>query len=328
MKNPVVACAASIALGLCMFVAAAPAAADSSRLQFQTVEGAGGVPLNVATAGDPRNPAVLLVHGLGQSYLAFENQLNSALREHFFLVAFDLRGHGNSGKPWRPDAYAERATWAGDVESVVTALHLRRPVLAGWSYGTAVVMDYVRIRGTQDVAGVVLTGGYGGLMTASGPAAPPSPDFARLRSDLVSLDLDRRWAASRVMAKYLTARPMPEAWLERATAIGLLVPPSARIGMLSRPMDNSDLIPKLQTLPMLFVIGAKEAGAPTEAQGRQLVAQLAHARLTMHPEDGHSPFIESPEQFNRELSEFLESLPPVAPTASPTRAPAARPDQR
>jgi non-heme chloroperoxidase len=324
MKNPVLALAASLALGLCALVATASAAADGTDLHFQTVEGAGGVPLNVVTAGDPRNPAVLLVHGIGQSYLAFENQLNSALRERYFLVAFDLRGHGNSGKPWRPDAYAERATWAGDVESVVNALHLQRPVLVGWSYGTAVVMDYVRIHGSKDVRGVVLTGGYGGLMTASGPAAPPSPEFARLRSDLVSLDLDRRWAASRAMAKYLTARPMPEAWIERAATIGLLVPPSARIGMMSRPMDSSDLVPRLQALPMLFVIGAKDAGAPTEAQGRQLVAQLPRARLTIHPEDGHSPFIESPEQFNRELSEFLESLPPVAQAASPTEAPTAR----
>jgi pimeloyl-ACP methyl ester carboxylesterase len=226
------------------------------------------------------------------------------------------RGHGASGKPWNPAAYSDRATWAGDVDSVIQALHLQRPVLVGWSYGTAVVMDYVRVHGPQAVAGVVLTGGYGGLLMPGAKGPPPAPEFVRLRENLASSDLDRRWAASRVMATYLTARPMPAAWLDRATAIGLLVPPAARLGMFSQPMDNTDLVPVLQALPMLFVIGARDSGAPPETEARALVAKLPRARLTMHPEAGHSPFIESPGRFNEELGEFLESLRPPQPSAA------------
>jgi pimeloyl-ACP methyl ester carboxylesterase len=52
-----------------------------------------------------------------------------------------------------------------------------------------------------------------------------------------------------------------------------------------------------------------EGGCGSHAVLQQVVAKLPRARLTMHPEDGHSPFIESPERFNQELSDFLQALP-------------------
>jgi pimeloyl-ACP methyl ester carboxylesterase len=149
-----------------MFLAVlAPRAARAAEpaLEFRTVAGAQGVPLNVVTTGDRAGRPVVFVHGIGQSYVAFENQLRSSLRRSLFLVAFDLRGHGNSGKPWNPDAYSDRAIWAADLDSVIRGLELREPLLVGWSYGTLVVLDYVRVHGTPGIGGIVLTGAYGGL---------------------------------------------------------------------------------------------------------------------------------------------------------------------
>ncbi len=97
----------------------------------------------------------------------------------------------------------------------------------------------------------------------------------------------------------------------RAAAMSLLLPQSARVGMYSQPFDNTDLIPVLQTLPMLVMIGGKDVSA-RETEGRQLIAALPRARLEMYQADGHSVFIESPERFNREISKFAASLTPVA----------------
>ena len=93
-------------LALLLFLSAAAGAqavadgAARAPLQYQTVLGAGDVPLNVVTAGDPAKPAILLIHGIGQSHLSFEHQLQSPLTDEFYVVSFDLRGHANSGKPW------------------------------------------------------------------------------------------------------------------------------------------------------------------------------------------------------------------------------------
>jgi non-heme chloroperoxidase len=90
--------------------------------RFSYVPGAHGVPLSVAETGHPDALGVLFIHGLGQSHLSFSAQLESPLAERFHLVAFDLRGHGNSGKPWEASAYSESRAWADDVAAMLWGL--------------------------------------------------------------------------------------------------------------------------------------------------------------------------------------------------------------
>jgi len=150
----------------------ADGAAPASALTLTVVEGAGGVPLNVVTAGDKSKPPILLVHGIGQSYVSWENQLKPPLTDEFYVVAFDLRGHGNSGKPWGKEAYTDYRNYAGDVQAVIKATGIDRPVLSGWSYGTLIVGDYLRAYGASGLRGIVLTGAYGGFTPPPAPAPP------------------------------------------------------------------------------------------------------------------------------------------------------------
>ena len=131
------AAAASASLGLAPAFAAdgsqpaaSPAAAmpatAASGLRFQVIEGSGGVPLNVVTAGDKSKPPILLVHGIGQSYVSWENQLKPPVTDQFYVVAFDLRGHGNSGKPWGKENYADYRKYAEDVQAVIKGTGIDR----------------------------------------------------------------------------------------------------------------------------------------------------------------------------------------------------------
>ncbi len=297
-----------VAVAILLMVSAAGAATGAEpEYEFQTIAGADGVPLNVVTSGDRTARAIVFVHGIAQSYLAFENQYHSSLRNGHFLVSFDLRGHGSSGKPGDAQAYSDRKIWADDLDRVIRGLGLQRPLLVGWSYGTLVVLDYLRVHGTQRIGGIVLTGAYGGLTKPDATAPPPAPRFMQLRDDLAGTDLDRKWRAARAMAKYLTARPMPVEWIERAAAIALLLPQAAREGMYRHPADNSDLLPVLRAVPVLFLVGSADPSAP-EAVGRKLLASLPRARLDVYPDVGHSVFLESPDRFNRDLRDFAASL--------------------
>ena len=296
-------------LAITLLAGSAPAHAE---LRYQTVTGEGGVPLNVASTGDPAKPALLLVHGIGQSHVSFEQQLRSPLFEDFHIVAFDLRGHGNSGKPWAPEAYKDSANWAGDVRRIIEALGLRRPVILGWSYGTLVVADYLRHYGTADLAGIILTGAYGGLT----PPPPPNPDFAeqfaRNRRLQLSADPADNAAAALATASMLTARDMGEAWRVRAAEIAMMLPAYARAQMFNRPMNNMDLIPAIN-VPVMLTIGGKDGSTP-EPQGREL-ATLLESRgtrvvVSVYPDAGHSPFAEDPERFNLELARFMREVQP------------------
>ncbi len=117
-------------------------------LRWSTVSGSAGTPLNVVQAGLDSGPGILLLHGFSQSALSWQAQLNDPqLQQAFHLVAVDLRGHGNSAKPWRAEDYSSE-TWAGDVAAVLAATGLDKPVIVAWSFGGLVAMHYVRAVGS------------------------------------------------------------------------------------------------------------------------------------------------------------------------------------
>ncbi len=297
---------------LLLLFLAANLSVTHAELRYQIVEGQSGVPLNVVSVGDPNKPSLLLIHGIGQSHVSFEAQLSPPLTDEFHVVTFDLRGHGNSGKPWDEEAYTDSASWAGDVRAIIDALALERPLLVGWSYGTLVVADYLRVYGSSDLAGIVLTGAYGGLTP---PPPPPEPEmaelFARNRALQLSSDPGENAEAARTVAAMLTSIDMGEAWRLRAAQIAMMLPAYARTHMFNRSYANSDVISKIN-VPLMLVVGGKDGStpeAPARVLAQTLESQGTPVTVSVYPEAGHSPFAEAPERFNNELARFArESL--------------------
>jgi pimeloyl-ACP methyl ester carboxylesterase len=62
------------------------------------------VDLYVVEDGDPKNPGILFLHGFPDSHRVWENQLHALARD-FHVIAFDLRGCGNSGEVHGRDNY-------------------------------------------------------------------------------------------------------------------------------------------------------------------------------------------------------------------------------
>src|SRR5437667_5995364 len=82
---------------------------------------------------------VLFVHGNGGNRTQWKAQLEH-LRQTRRAVAFDLRGMGDSEPAG--DADYSVAGFSQDVAAIADALGLERFVLAGHSFGGAVVADY------------------------------------------------------------------------------------------------------------------------------------------------------------------------------------------
>jgi pimeloyl-ACP methyl ester carboxylesterase len=286
-------------------VLSAPCRAE---LNYTIVAGADDVPLTVVTAGQPENPALVFVHGIGQSHYSFIRQLESELSAEYFLVAFDLRGHGASGKPSDPAAYTQSAIWANDVAAVIAATGARQPVIVAWSYGTLVAMDYVRQYGTAAIAGISLTGALGALLPFAMPSTDDDPnvaEFARIRELQMSPDPRDRVAASEGMVRFLTSAPLPEAEQRVLQAVTMMFPNYARQAMYSRPQDNQDLLDRL-TLPVFLQLGADDNPAML-IDAADLVAGRPNFSLSVYEGAGHSVFYEQPERFNAELRQFAKA---------------------
>lgn len=287
---------ALLALTLGVF---APAAAVELRHSF--VPATDGVPLAVAECGTADAPAVLLLHGFGQSYLSFSEQFTPQACGRLHLVAFDLRGHGGSGKPWAPEAYSSRERWADDVRSVIAARQIDHPLLVGWSFGGNVALHYIAAHGADTLRGLVLVGSHGGLLPPMAPGGSVSRErLTQLAAAAAMTDIPGQIAAAEALAGMLTARPLPEALARQLVTANLMLPAYARVAMRGLPIDNSSIKDKL-ALPVHIVAGALDASLEI-AELQKLATRLPQARVLVYDDSGHSPFLEEAERFNRELA--------------------------
>src|SRR5258706_1312206 len=129
----------------------------NSKYNGRYVEGAGSTRLFVEENGDPTRPTILWIHGYCQCRLSWDRQFdNDELASQFHMVRLDLRGHGLSDKPTDPAAFQEGKIWADDIQAVISALRLNKPVLAGWSYGGFIHSCFNRPQRNGNIGGLHL----------------------------------------------------------------------------------------------------------------------------------------------------------------------------
>ncbi|MEQ8516146.1 MAG: alpha/beta hydrolase [Chromatocurvus sp.] len=287
---------------------AAHCLAGPGDIRTQLISGHGDVPLNVVQAGNPQHRSIIFIHGLGQSHLSWMRQLGSDLADNFHLVAYDLRGHGNSGKPWRAEDYAAPDTWAKDLTQVMRATGAENPLVVAWSYGTFVAVDYLASGGTAPIAGLVMVGGLGGL---SRPTSTPGQADAergkrisdRRQSELLSENFA---AGDEIMRFFMRGEITDRRWMRDNAAANALLPPYARPLIVQRSFDHSDEIPRVD-IPTLLVVGSEDP-LLTPEDANALSARLPQASVSVFDGSGHLPFAESPDRFNAELTVFANRV--------------------
>jgi len=267
------------------------------------VTGHNGVRLHVQTAGDPANPAILLIHGWSQHSLCWQHQM-SALADRFYLVVPDLRGHGASDKPTEAEAYDNSTPWAGDIAAIIDQMGLDKPLLAGWSLGGYICGDYLRVHGSAAVSGLALVGSAITL----GKHAPPEVIAQRsedaIAKGMYSEDQAENLAATLAFVKACTADPISADDLAMMVGYNMLVSPGIRQHCRLRHEDYRPMMAALD-LPVMVLWGSKDAIVlPPMAQ--QSLDTIPNAQAVELSGLGHAPFFEDPTRFNAALTAFAD----------------------
>ncbi len=113
---------------------------------------ANGILFHVAEAGT--GPLILLLHGFGQFWWSWRNQLEELPQLGYRAVAVDLRGYGDTDKP--PRGY-DAFTLAGDTSGLIRALGEPSAVVVGTGIGGLTAFNTASIR-SQQVRAVVAVG--------------------------------------------------------------------------------------------------------------------------------------------------------------------------
>lgn len=272
-------------------------------MKSHKVSGGAGAQLHVVEAGNSKGRPILFIHGFSQCWLAWSRQFNSDLAEDYQLVGMDLRGHGRSDKP--REGYADSRLWADDINAAIQTLNLDHPILCGWSYGPLVILDYVRHYGETAIGGFHFVGGVTKLGSDEATSVLAS-EFLNLVPGFFATETEASVRSMESLLRLCFAQePSAEVWY-LMLGCSLSVPPYVRQALLSRSLDNDDVMLKIRK-PVLITHGMSDSIVKVAAV-EQHKARLGHAQIHMMANTGHAPFWDDSAAFNQRLRAFAESL--------------------
>ena len=272
----------------------------AGRMQVHTVAGGGGLQLHVREWGNADGPPILFIHGWSQNHLCWDKQYESALRDEFRLVAFDLRGHGMSEAPPGPGHYTDDRLWADDLAAIIGRLGLERAVLVGWSYGAFVDLRlHPRVRpgpgGRDQLRRGRGQAGRGGVRHADRPRFPrplrgrSRPTTCRPISAACAASSGPAWPSR-----------SPAEDFETALCWNMAVAPQVRAALGAREIDDDDVLRALE-VPLLVTQGRSDT-VVLPAMAEHVLATCPTAEASWYEGVGHVPHLEEPRRFNRELA--------------------------
>lgn len=88
-------------------------------------------------------PVILLSHGFAMDTSSWHHQIQ-AFKEDYSIVAYDLRGHGKSGKPKGKDRYSLE-NFLNDIDTVANNLKLDKFNMLGFSIGASISLRYAQL---------------------------------------------------------------------------------------------------------------------------------------------------------------------------------------
>ena len=251
---------------------------------------------------------VVLIHGWPLSHRMWESQINALTEAGYRCIAYDRRGFGESGKPTGGYDYD---TFASDLNDVMTALDLRKAVLAGFSMGGGEVARYLGRYGSDRVSKAMLLGAVPPflLKTADNPEGVDKAVFdgmlAAVKSDRVAF----------------LEQFFPNFYNYDANSKGIsadLVPFSKWVAWGASPLATQQCILafgttdfrgdlKKITVPTLIAHGDSDRIVPFEVSGKRSHDMIKGSRLEVLKGAPHGFAATHAPQLNTLMLDFLRS---------------------
>ncbi|MGA2925354.1 MAG: alpha/beta fold hydrolase [Solirubrobacteraceae bacterium] len=273
-----------------------------------------GTQLHVEVFGPQSGPPVLLAHGWTESLRLWTLVIERLGAKGMRVVAYDLRGHGASGRAAGDDYSLAR--FGEDVEAVLAAaLPGERATIAGHSLGAMSIVAWAEhhdVRARAGAAALVNTGvgellaeqlliGVPAIANALNRAFPPA-GLLSARAPLPRFSTPLSHALVRYTAFGPAASHAQVAFYERML---IACPPDVRatVGITLSELDLRHAVPRLN-VPTLVVAGDCDRLTPP-AHARRIAAQLPQLHsLVILEQTGHMSPLERPDAISEGLAEL------------------------
>jgi non-heme chloroperoxidase len=265
-----------------------------------------GTPLYYHETGSGKT--LVLVHALMYSTRYFWKPNLGPLAAQSHVLAIDMRGMGESGKP--NHGYTIEGL-ANDLDEFLQLKEVQNAVLVGVALGGMVVLDYLKRFGFGRIAGLVIVEMTPRLVSAEGWPHPTFGHFPQQAADRFGADVrtDKTRSGLRNFLAAGVSEMPTESFLNDMVAEAFLTPTDV-IADLCDDMVRQDLrgdLPNISLPTLLLYGGAKNKILPTGV-GRWMLKQFSNAQLVEFDNSGHMPFLEEPEKFNQVLLKFVKEV--------------------
>ncbi|KAJ7817275.1 alpha/beta-hydrolase [Mycena olivaceomarginata] len=242
-----------------------------------------GAQIYAEASGNPANPSVVFAHGFALSGIVFDKLFSDPrMLEKLYLVRYDVRGHGRSGKPNSAEGYAS-SLYAADFAAVAAEFSLHMPVFVGWSAGALII---------SDICSHILPVPLIGAIALSGPLCVATagktlkPKLLELLRKFVSPDAATALETRVDFINACFADPENVPFADKAAWIGstVLQPPSVTttISAGHKP-DQTELVALgAQGFPAMILYGTEDQiqdGAVAAAEARPYFTDLEVAAI-------------------------------------------------
>ena len=283
------------------------------------ISSADGTAMHAEVFGPEDAATVVLVHGWTENLEYWTYQIQALAERGLRVVAFDLRGHGDSAPAVERDYSIER--FGEDFGAVLeaTVRHGRRSVVAGHSLGAMAIAAWARDNEVEQRIGAaaLINTGVGDLIAEQ--LLVPLPRVAQAvnrtlavhgflgsRAPLPRFSTPLTAALIRYIAFGPTASPAQVAFFERML---INCPPDVRasVGIALSELELNDALPRL-TVPTTVIAGENDRLTPP-SHARRIADKLPQLeRLIVLEDTGHMAPLERPEVVSDALEELTTKL--------------------
>jgi non-heme chloroperoxidase len=248
------------------------------------------------------NKTILFLHGWPGDHNLFEYQFNQLPKMGYRCIGVDQRGFGNSDRPFKGYDYDRLSD---DVKAVVDALKLKDFTLLGHSTGGAIAVRYMARHNQYGVSKLA-------LCAAAAPSLIQRPYFPyglkrEAVTDIIQGTYDDRPNMLRGFGDIFFFQHVTEQLSEWFFQLGLKAAGWATAEVANTWLDEERLFSDLEkiSVPTIILHGIHDKVCLFPLGEAQHQA-IKNSKLVPLEFSGHASFIDQKNQFNKELTQFIE----------------------
>ncbi|KAJ7143509.1 alpha/beta-hydrolase [Mycena crocata] len=218
-----------------------------------------GTLIYAEASGNPANPGVVFAHGFALSGVVFDELFSDTrMLDKLYLVRYDVRGHGRSGKPTDATGYAS-SLYAADFSAVAKAFSLNMPVFVGWSASAPIPCDICSHISPAPISGVIA---MSGALCAATAEKTLKPKLLQMIAGLCSFDATTALDTRSAFVDAVFSDPSKVPFAVKAAWVGsaaLQTPDVTTAIMAGHRLDQTKLVELgAQGFPAMILYGTED----------------------------------------------------------------------